>query len=279
MECITRSKQLPFCMLGEGAKRLIEEQAVVSDTLWPPLFLLRVAEAKVEGVPPAAVVLRPRKRERGNSPPLHEARYKGVPSAPWPDKEPSPARVYIGPDTRCTFRHPGARRRAGTIMKIILCLVLVAIPLTSGRPRSKREAYDLPDGAELIVGSIKTSFTCPAKIGYFADVDNNCQIFHVCNPVTYPDGKSEVLQYSFFCGNQTVFNQLSLTCAWPEEAVPCKNAPDFFYVNDNIGIPDAPFLTDADVQKAAQLIPGYGQSKAAASNVLESRVPAGRGRK
>ncbi|XP_042143103.1 uncharacterized protein LOC8027797 [Ixodes scapularis] len=164
-------------------------------------------------------------------------------------------------------------------MKIILCLVLVAIPLTSGRPRSKREAYDLPDGAELIVGSIKTSFTCPAKIGYFADVDNNCQIFHVCNPVTYPDGKSEVLQYSFFCGNQTVFNQLSLTCAWPEEAVPCKNAPDFFYVNDNIGIPDAPFLTDADVQKAAQLIPGYGQSKAAASNVLESRVPAGRGRK
>ncbi|CAN7938597.1 unnamed protein product [Ixodes hexagonus] len=144
--------------------------------------------------------------------------------------------------------------------------------------QSKRAAYELPDGADLIVGSIKTSFNCPAKNGYFADVDNNCQVFHVCNVVTHPDGNTEVQQYSFFCGNQTVFNQLSLTCAFPEEAVPCNNAPDFFYVNDNIGVENAPFLTDADVQKAAQLIPGFQRSKAAASNIYESRVPAGRGR-
>ncbi|KAH9361165.1 hypothetical protein HPB48_003027 [Haemaphysalis longicornis] len=62
---------------------------------------------------------------------------------------------------------------------------------------------------------------------------------------------------SFLCGNQTVFNQLSLTCAFAEEAVPCNNAPDFFYVNDNIGVETAPFLTDNDVQRAAQLIPSY----------------------
>lgn len=147
-------------------------------------------------------------------------------------------------------------------MKFTIELVVIVVAAVTARTRSKREAYDLPDGAELIVGSIKTTFECPAKNGYFADVENECLIFHVCNVVTYPDGKTEIQQFSFFCGNQTMFNQLSLTCAFPEEAVPCQNAPDFFYVNDNIGIPDAPFLTDADVEKASALIASARKSKA-----------------
>lgn len=147
-------------------------------------------------------------------------------------------------------------------MKFTIELVVIVVAVVTARTRSKREAYDLPDGAELIVGSIKTTFECPAKNGYFADVENECLIFHVCNVVTYPDGKTEIQQFSFFCGNQTMFNQLSLTCAIPEEAVPCQNAPDFFYVNDNIGIPDAPFLTDADVEKASALIASARKSKA-----------------
>ncbi|KAL3236806.1 hypothetical protein MRX96_022212 [Rhipicephalus microplus] len=147
-------------------------------------------------------------------------------------------------------------------MRFTIELVVIVVAVVTARTRSKREAYDLPDGAELIVGSIKTTFECPAKNGYFADVENECLIFHVCNVVTYPDGKTEIQQFSFFCGNQTMFNQLSLTCAFPEEAVPCQNAPDFFYVNDNIGIPDAPFLTDADVEKASALIASARKSKA-----------------
>lgn len=147
-------------------------------------------------------------------------------------------------------------------MKFAVAVALIVAAAVTARPRSKREAYDLPDGAELIVGNIKTTFECPAKNGYFADVDNECLIFHVCNVVTHADGKTEIQQFSFFCGNQTMFNQLSLTCAFPEDAVPCQNAPDFFYVNDNIGIPDAPFLTDADVEKASALIAGARKSKA-----------------
>lgn len=147
-------------------------------------------------------------------------------------------------------------------MKFTIALAIVIAVASSGRPRAKREAYDLPDGAELVVGSIKTTFQCPEKNGYFADVDNNCLIFHVCNVVTHADGHTEVQQFSFFCGNQTMFNQLSLTCAFPEEAVPCQNAPEFYYVNDNIGIPDALFLTDADVEKAAALIANAKRGKA-----------------
>jgi len=119
------------------------------------------------------------------------------------------------------------------------------------------EAYDLPDGAELIVGQIKTTFKCPEQYGYFADVDNECKIFHICHPVDFPDGRHELFQYSFFCGNQTVFNQLSFTCAWPEEAVNCQNAPEFFYLNDRLGVKDAKFLTDDDVERARKYIPLY----------------------
>ncbi|XP_003740704.1 uncharacterized protein LOC100905037 isoform X1 [Galendromus occidentalis] len=119
------------------------------------------------------------------------------------------------------------------------------------------EAYDLPDGAELIVGPIKTTFKCPEKYGYWADVDNDCKIFHICHPVDYPDGKHELFTYSFFCGNQTVFNQLTFTCTWPEEAVACANSPEFFYLNDRLGVKDAKFLTFEDIEKAKAYIPLY----------------------
>lgn len=66
-------------------------------------------------------------------------------------------------------------------------------------------------------------------------------------------------QWSFACGNQTVFNQLTFTCSFPEEAIPCDKAPDFFYLNSNVlqGDPEVPFLQDQDVQNAAEFIPGY----------------------
>ncbi|KAH9361163.1 hypothetical protein HPB48_003025 [Haemaphysalis longicornis] len=121
----------------------------------------------------------------------------------------------------------------------------------------------LKDKMKFLIGGVKTSFQCPAKNGYFADVDNNCLIFHVCNVVPKEDGSTEVQQYSFLCGNQTIFNQLSLTCAFAEESVPCNNAPDFFYINDNIGNPTAPLHTEADLQKALPLIPGFRDGGAA----------------
>ncbi|XP_023232244.1 uncharacterized protein LOC111632107 [Centruroides sculpturatus] len=132
-----------------------------------------------------------------------------------------------------------------------LAITVLAVAL----PRVKRAAYELPDGAELIVGSIKTSFSCNGLgYGYYADVDNNCQIFHVCNPIEHPDGTQEVEQYSFFCGNQTVFNQGSLTCADPDFAVPCNQAQSFFDLNNRIGDPKAYFLEDSDVQRINQAI-------------------------
>ncbi|KAL3170044.1 hypothetical protein MRX96_015116 [Rhipicephalus microplus] len=47
---------------------------------------------------------------------------------------------------------------------------------TAGSSRIRRGSYSLPDGSEFIVGLLKTSFRCRAN-GYFADVDNDCQVF------------------------------------------------------------------------------------------------------
>lgn len=151
----------------------------------------------------------------------------------------------------------------------LVCLaVVIALPKKSNN-RSKRAAYELPADAELVVGSYQTTFSCEGfKYGYYADTDNECKIFHICHEVELADGTKQLNHWSFFCGNQTVFNQLTLTCAFPEEAVPCQNAKDFYYVNDNIGNEDAPFLTDDDVARGQALYSGFGarlSGRAAAS--------------
>jgi len=114
--------------------------------------------------------------------------------------------------------------------------------------------YELPDGLEYI-SNINPSFQCSSP-GYFADIDSNCQLFNVCINQEFPDGKVELAQYTFACGNQTVFNQFSMTCASPEEAIPCASSADFFYLNERIGQETAKLHEDADVEKAAALIPG-----------------------
>ena len=129
------------------------------------------------------------------------------------------------------------------------------------------------------LGDVNPSFACSEQ-GIFGDVANECKIFHVCQVLDFPDGKQEIAQYSFggflhwpafgpvkidlqptnkdlisffyqtaACPNTTVFNQFSLTCADPSEAVPCASSPDFFYLNQRIGNEKALLHEDADVEK------------------------------
>lgn len=45
----------------------------------------------------------------------------------------------------------------------------------------------LPSNATSIRSDITDNFSCAGRpYGYYADVENDCQIFHVCLPVTYP---------------------------------------------------------------------------------------------
>lgn len=154
---------------------------------------------------------------------------------------------------------------------------LIAIVYAGSLVRNKRQSgnFLLPDGAEFILSkSIDNSFVCSDE-GIYADTNNNCQIFHVChitgklfkqtNKKNYfqhhfkyfnqftenPDGSADLRQYSFLCGNQTIFNQFSLTCATPEESVPCEYAPEFYDLNKRVqeGRADVLLHNEADIAR------------------------------
>ena len=119
-----------------------------------------------------------------------------------------------------------------TMIRIASLLSLVALVLA-------RSAYELPADSELLLSApLQTTFSCDGRsYGYYADQDNNCEVFHVCLPITDDVGNAlETAHFSFVCGNATVFSQESLTCATPEEAFPCEEAATLYdIVNSEFG--------------------------------------------
>ncbi|OQR79010.1 hypothetical protein BIW11_00215 [Tropilaelaps mercedesae] len=120
-----------------------------------------------------------------------------------------------------------------------------------------QHSLSLPDGAQLLVGDTQSTFSCPDQYGYFADVDTDCRVFHVCNPVSHPNGLRVMQHFSFVCGNQTVFDQLSLSCAYPEDAIPCETARSFFYLNERVGQEDVDIHNENDISQAAPHVLRY----------------------
>lgn len=69
----------------------------------------------------------------------------------------------------------------------------------------------LPSNSTAIRNNIVDTFSCDGKVyGYYADIDNECQLFHVCYPVELPDGTKQVFKWSFICPEETIFNQVKL---------------------------------------------------------------------
>lgn len=89
---------------------------------------------------------------------------------------------------------------------------------------------------EPIPEPIISSFSCIGRYyGYYADVENDCTVFHVCNPTYTATGYPEVQQASFRCGPGSVFSQQKLTCVHPHQTEPCHTSPDFYSVNEEFG--------------------------------------------
>lgn len=98
-------------------------------------------------------------------------------------------------------------------------------------------AYVMADGAEDVVGSFQAAFTCSGRdYGYYADLTNNCQIYHVCVPPSQ--------QFTFFCNNGTVFDQKVMTCVREGDATPCGSSEKFYALNQNFGETDNNKLID-----------------------------------
>lgn len=92
--------------------------------------------------------------------------------------------------------------------------------------------HGLASGSEdVLLEPYDDSFSCEERTyGYYGDVNNNCQVFHICLPITDTDG-SRILRYnkySFVCGNGTVFDQEALVCNYPENALPCEDSNQLY---------------------------------------------------
>merc|ERR1712222_261909 len=128
--------------------------------------------------------------------------------------------------TRCEQNPQFLTKMKSLTRDIILMAVLGYIePSTLG----------LVSDADTIRRNIVDDFSCEGRVyGYYADVANDCQLFHVCYPVAYPDGQEEMIKWSFICPNGTIFDQAHLVCSFPLDAIPCEEAPNFYDGPDSL---------------------------------------------
>ncbi|XP_068242612.1 uncharacterized protein [Palaemon carinicauda] len=114
-------------------------------------------------------------------------------------------------------------------MKVFICVLALAATAAA------QSAYLFSDGYLDVLGSEPSqTFSCAGRsYGYYADIANDCRVFHVCLPVSDDAGEVvDVAQFSFFCGNQTVFSQESLTCSFREDAIPCSESETLFEISN-----------------------------------------------
>merc|ERR1719411_140165 len=111
-----------------------------------------------------------------------------------------------------------------------LAVVAMAVAVAVGQDEGS--GVGLPAGHEDILSNPYNpeSFSCEGQdYGYYADVESDCEIFHICLPIQDNDGfVTSTAKFSFFCGNGTVFDQQSLTCNHAADAFPCAESPSLF---------------------------------------------------
>jgi len=72
--------------------------------------------------------------------------------------------------------------------------------------------------------NVSFTFDCTDRaIGFYADLEHDCMIFHMCDE----DGR----RIPYMCANETSFNQKFRVCDWNYN-VDCESSPDWYYLND-----------------------------------------------
>ncbi|XP_071746068.1 U-scoloptoxin(01)-Cw1a [Lepeophtheirus salmonis] len=115
--------------------------------------------------------------------------------------------------------------------KILISIAIASVFVAHQATSQSESAYQFPADAEAYLDApLSTTFTCDGQpYGYYADVDNNCKVFHICLPIEDDLGQViQTAQWSFICGNTTVFDQNTLTCNYAEDSLPCSESPSLY---------------------------------------------------
>ncbi|KAF6204081.1 hypothetical protein GE061_002421 [Apolygus lucorum] len=147
------------------------------------------------------------------------------------------------------------------ILPLISGITLLEVLMAAAMPRVRverslgLERFTLPDNATTIRENIDTTFTCDARpYGYYADPENDCQIFHVCLPVMFQGQRSETFMWSFICPQDTIFNQERFTCTRLEDSIPCQESAMFYSLNDNFGatVDETPTIVETPLETSQE---------------------------
>ncbi|XP_074599084.1 uncharacterized protein LOC141858436 isoform X2 [Brevipalpus obovatus] len=93
-------------------------------------------------------------------------------------------------------------------------------------------ALELPASSHLLWSPIHSEFNCQDReYGYFADMANDCRVFHVCQPGYGPGGS--VARYSFICPAEMRFDQIRLTCMPLVDSMDCGESMKFYGGTEN----------------------------------------------
>jgi len=140
--------------------------------------------------------------------------------------------------------YPGSAALPPVVNNVIRTAAASGAQLINVQPALPAISQRLPDNYTLIRPNTVDTFRCAGSefpkgyrnYGYYADQDNECQIFHVCLPMQqlYPHNFTAPVtyQFSFICPEYTIFSQDAMVCAWANEAVPCEYAAELYTVNE-----------------------------------------------
>ncbi|KAK7866522.1 hypothetical protein R5R35_002481 [Gryllus longicercus] len=80
--------------------------------------------------------------------------------------------------------------------------------------------------------NVTFTFDCGERaVGFYADTEHHCQIFHMCDE----DGR----RIPYICANDTSFNQQYRVCDWNFNHE-CSDAPNWYYLNELTYVTDPP---------------------------------------
>ncbi|XP_041985271.1 uncharacterized protein LOC121737669 [Aricia agestis] len=199
---------------------------------------------------------------------------------------PGSSPAVVGSDYRCACAAfappapPAPRRTVAMARELLLCIVVVVVvvggalgdeiemEVRSGRVlkmlremvnQTAADSLNLPANATSIRENITDTFSCENRTyGYYADVDNECQVFHVCLPTQTPTGRNVTYRYSFICPAETVFNQEVLVCTRTRDSIPCEESPSYYDLNMEIGKVNK---EDQKVPKDTEIVPVKNQKR------------------
>ncbi|XP_055383542.1 U-scoloptoxin(01)-Er1a isoform X2 [Condylostylus longicornis] len=112
---------------------------------------------------------------------------------------------------------------------LLICAIILALTL----PNISSPVFQNHKTKEWTnLDNITFSFDCTHRpVGFYADIEYNCQIFHMCD--------EEGNRIPHLCANETSFNQEYRICDW-DYNFNCTESSKWFYLNELTYATDAP---------------------------------------